>query len=111
MTTFVLQRNRIGYFRHYPLLLLFYLVGIIFVSIFYLEVISGYINNVNLLSIIIPFLALFLAIIIYPILDKYLKIPKSFIKKYNRVLLLRMDYRMITTKFFDVVFSIIKSIF
>lgn len=105
ISNFVLIKRKIDYLRRYPILLLFYLFSLIFVTIFYSNAIFNYFRGVNLIVVLIPLIALLASIMVYPIFNKHLKIPSNFLKKYDKAFFLRMDYRMITTKFVDVVFQ------
>lgn len=105
ISNFVFIKRKIDYFQGYPILLLFYFFSSVIIVIFYNHIIFDYFRGININIFLIPLITLIISIMIYPVLNQKLKIPSDFLKKHDKVFFLKMDYRMITTKFSDVIFQ------
>lgn len=95
----------INYFHKYYYVAGYYLLSAGLALWFYSRLISDYLRGINIFWFALPLALFTISFLVYPYFNKNLRVPKDFSHKQSRLFFLRMDYRFVIGKFFDILFQ------
>ena len=102
---YFITKTGITYNKRYGRLILFFLFFTFLTSLYFGDILLGVDGKLTLTPILILILVYILTIFVYSISHKYLQPPTRLIEKYPHQYFIKMDYRYIISKSFDILFQ------